>query len=203
MKKPLAFSLSIVLLFSFFAMTGCQLVSLPYGSFTVYACGYYDTDIDSSFPCYWKDGKRIDLPTGGQEGAATSIQVYEGVVYTAGCLYSADHEYTPCFWKDTERTDLGSETDTGEAQSLQVIDGVVYTAGCLNDLPCYWTGTAITLLDLGGHDLGIARGICVSDGVVYTAGELDSADFACYWKDTSLSILPYDWDPGMLQYSAT
>jgi hypothetical protein len=152
---------------------------------TIYTAGYYSNG-STLIAAYWTGTTKTDLP--GIDGAiASSIFVFNGVVYTAGQYGVFDNSATAAYWQGTTKTDLPG-TNGAAAQSVFVSNGTVYTSGEYNvnssSVPCYWTGT--TKQDLPGT-AGSANSIYVSGGTIYTAGQYQasSAVVASLWTGTT------------------
>lgn len=81
--------------------------------------------------------------------------------------------------KDRNRSNLlymliAGSSETASAASIYIDGGTVYTGGSYNDgyknNPCYWTGTARTVLPVGLLHSSRVTSIFVSGGRVYTGG---------------------------------
>lgn len=82
-----------------FALAGCSLQnsSLPDPSAHVYIAGYYN-QYSAATACYWLDGNRTALASGGLYPAyTTSIFVSDGTVYVAGQYYNQTSGYIGCY----------------------------------------------------------------------------------------------------------
>jgi hypothetical protein len=99
----------------------------------VYVSGVYKSDdyysnSYSGIACYWKDGSRIDLTSGGTGGTeipasviTTGISVQGGNVYVSGGRYG-----DVCYWENGNKIDL----DSGSYSSgIAVQGGIVYVSG--------------------------------------------------------------------------
>ena len=134
---------------------------------------------NNGYPCYWKNGVKIDLPTIGSGGDANSILVYGTDVYVAGNVYVAginhDDPYYPCYWKNGARIDLNL-TDLyygGIANSIFVsgtdiyVGGEAYFSRGSDDYSwgCYWKNGVMT--DLWEFQLGGIKSFFVSGADLY------------------------------------
>jgi hypothetical protein len=159
----------------------------------VYAGGSY-CDGGANMACYWKDGARVELPSGSTSGATVSaIAVSGGKVYSGGAIQA--HETTACCWAGNEKTDLGG----WGVEAIGVEGGTVYalvngdwSAGGITAFGgAYYSGA--TLHRLKGiasgdparpeHDTG-ANALAISGGTVYVAGRAAYSiydSYACYW----------------------
>ena len=91
-------------------------------------------------PCYWMDGKKVDLTNKGNGAAYTSgIFVEKGTVYVSGHAYNARGPNS-CYWKDKSITLFDNKSLY--TSSIFVKDGIVFICGAINEMsytiPCYW-----------------------------------------------------------------
>ena len=131
---------------------------------------------NNGYPCYWKNGVKIDLPTTGSGGDANSILVYGTDVYVAGNVYEAgrNNDY-PCYWKNGARIDLNLTVgdNGGIGNSIFVSGTDVYVGGRRyyslgsDDYSrgCYWKNEVKT--DLQEFELGGIKSIFVSGADLY------------------------------------
>jgi hypothetical protein len=167
---------------------------------------------NSSFPCYWQNGIRIDL--GDIEGCGNSIFRSGNDIYVAGYQSPKGSELLPVIWKngvaiELDRRWITRNADAGSANSVVVVDGDVYVAGYTgfsisdwsgNGVSCYWKNGVRT--DLGPLDeieklatQTNAYSVFVSGGDVYVAGSTyikhgGDYHFPCYWKNGTKIELP-------------
>ena len=114
------------------ALAGCPLAGKSISG--IFVAGSYNSP--SNIACYWDNGTKTDLDTGGNTPSyATSIFVSGGTIYVGG-YYLKGTAYVGCYWTiGGARTDLDSGTGTGaHVNSIFVSGGTVYTAGYYNNL---------------------------------------------------------------------
>jgi hypothetical protein len=184
----------------------------PIGDVNIYVAGYFGNPYrigDVHYPCYWENGKRIDLvPVGaadnvsplewprGVSGYANSVFVDSGDVYVAGGVNFENSAVNilPCYWKNAIRSDLDIGTaNAGHACSIFISKGNVYVCGYTTIwgrfytfIPCYWmNGRRIDLPVNGTY--GVTTAIIISREEVYVSGSLWNSERAAYifgyWKN--------------------
>ena len=138
----------------------------------VYVAGDYYLDGTNHRPCYWKNGKRTDLPFEGSSlitvgrmpemhsTQLTSITVAGSDIYVAGNYVTGPYgngSVKAQYWKNNNRIDLPVGKDYSSfAQSIAIVGPGVYVAGyyyAVSDpyesrqyKACYWKGP--TKIDL-------------------------------------------------------
>jgi hypothetical protein len=140
----------------------------------------------SPYACYWYNG---DTPTNlnnspnGSE--AYSINIYNGIVYSAGYTNDGGLNKIATYWSNTTLYNLNAGVNS-QANSVFVCDGTIFTAGHTNNsYACYWSNN--TRFDLSGGANSGANSIYVSGGVVYTGGYTNDGvvPHACYWTNAN------------------
>ena len=180
---------------------------------TVYISGSYGDDDDyrspEKKPCYWQNGRRINLPAPAKDNTSHSAAIAlgaNGTVYIAGTTgWSAfganiKEEGTPCYWQNGVRKDLPvpSGAEDCEASAIAVgTDGRVYIAGSYTEWQnnnlihkiCYWqNGVRKELPVPSGAKYCEASAIAVeTDGTVYVSGSYSYYGnyrnvVVCYWQ---------------------
>ncbi len=173
--------------------------SLAVSGGTVYTAGSYYNG-RNHIPCFWTGTTRTDL----------HVFPYAVPIGNPLEVVVAESAQSNLNWIDVRKD--------GYPLSIAVSDGTVYTAGYMADpftwgspaslhTPCYWKGTAPTILDAGLNDAA-ALSIAVSGGTVYTAGYyaptywlyFKTADYPqgiasphatpCYWAGNTRVDLP-------------
>ena len=106
----------------------------------VYASGSY-TDGDQ-IPCYWVDGKYIELPhTAGTNATVLAISLYYGDVYCAG-----KYDTASALWKDNSI--VWTDGTSVDANGVTVYDNDTYVAGC--STPYWWKNGSLSTLSHPG-----------------------------------------------------
>jgi hypothetical protein len=124
--------------------------------YDMYIGGMTETDT-GLFPCYWRNGNRVDLVNmGGMslDGLTGEMAVSGQDVYLAGAIRAVGgRTYHPCYWKNRQRTDLSeldpkpertwNESIAQFAVGLQVVGSDVYVSGNTTRrsgaaVACYW-----------------------------------------------------------------
>jgi hypothetical protein len=158
---------------------------------TVIAAGF--TSGSREVACYWKNGVKTDLITGGSGNSNATAVVVDGVdVYISG-FYNNGGNQTACYWKNGVKTDLPmpSGCNTSEAFAIAVQGGTVYTTGYYRNVdgsvkttPCYWVNGSTTTLD-SQNLIGIAQAITIDGGDIHVTGIIaPGGDYkTCYWKN--------------------
>jgi hypothetical protein len=142
----------------------------------VYVAGAYRT-AGAFIPCYWKNGRRIDLPFegerfwlgiyGGEGTRLNSIIVVGSDVYVAGEYTNRNYVSKAQYWKNNTRTDLLGGKNS-YANSIAVVGSDVYVSGFYNEVSdinkaCYWkNNTKIDLPVPAGATNSNTSGIAVT-----------------------------------------
>jgi hypothetical protein len=129
--------------------TAGQMTSLTVSDSNIYVAG---SSLSLAGACYWKNMTPVALPIPPDavsgSGLARSIQVANGIVYTAGEFTRGIFTF-PCFWTGTARTELPLAPGGFGGSGLAIFEfqGNIYTAGmCAGGFgqaasPCYWINT--------------------------------------------------------------
>jgi hypothetical protein len=167
---------------------------------SVYQVGYfyfYSSSTATRYPCYWKDGACVVLPS--STGYANSISNTSSSIYVTGQIGSA-----PYYWLDGAATQLAIPSDrvSGSALGTTVIDGVVYINGVTSDSsgidhPCYWKAGSYVELSFDASASAATGGaqtcgLILSGASVYVGGYVHTSAWGmtpCYWKDGACTIL--------------
>jgi len=124
----------------------------------IYIGGTYSDGVTTK-PCYWVDGKRVDLP----EASNGTIAVENSIVYTTGNYVDVvGRTNKACYWVDGIKHDLDSYFAVSH---IAVTNGKVYIGGSSERYPYLWADGKRTGV---GHYDSQVRGITISDDIVYT-----------------------------------
>lgn len=94
----------------------------------------------NNIPCYWVDGKCIELPYTAS-GTIFGMTVYDGSVYCTG----RESNYT-ALWKDTSLLWSDTSLANGYGRGVAVYDNDVYVAGYASSIPYLWKNGNSTVL---------------------------------------------------------
>jgi len=201
--KNLCLLFSIVLIF--YACDKKELDSNPVDQdqqyqIDIYVAGYETNDSSlKSVATYWKNGVPEYLTDGTYEARATSIYVFEGDVYVAGCEDNEFKKSVAKYWKNGNPIVLTDGTHSAIIMSIFVSDGDVYAAGSeLNDstknVAKYWKNGSPIELSAGSKHAS-AQSIFVANGDVHVAGYSNEnsrpqiSQNVMYWKNGVPEIL--------------
>jgi hypothetical protein len=166
----------------------------------VYVLGAYATN-GVGKPCYWENGKRIDIDIESAETAQIrAIAVIGGDIYLAGVV--GDHSSsnvmeTACYWKNGKRYDLFADNRDSRLVALAVNNNGVYAAGDFYDQNSGHKKGFYQRIDqpesptvLSGQIYSIYDMI-IDGGKFYIAGNYTDSGVIkpCYWINQALTQL--------------
>lgn len=185
--------------------TGSDIFSIWVEGRTVYVAGQ-----DSSKPCYWINGIKHNLPSGGLYGSSNDIIIKNNNIYCGGNV--CPYYQRGCYWINDQihyLEDIIPRGGNASWASGMFIDGSdVYISGTCNGIKgyndaCYWKNGIKK--DLSFSDMGYvhntidgsvqmseADDIYVYNEDVYVSGRYSFGDVSqlysrlemCYWKNS-------------------
>ena len=208
MKKCLFLAISLIIIL----FGNCNLAFISYKDWLNKTNSSNDVDIyiggdcengADSYPCYWKNGARVDLPYeySNNDGNGTLNCVYsifvDGNDVYCGGSYIIDnilYNNNACYWKNGVLNKVNSNSTASGINSICVINGVVFSAGYDNNA-CFWINGKEYPLPMPSNysNSSTAKSIAVDKDTFdfYIAGSVwnISGGAACYWKNGKDCIL--------------
>lgn len=153
----------------------------PQDSNNVYVAGWYNKG-DIYYPCYWKNGTRVDL--GSRSSTYSSIAVSGSDIFVAGNM-----NFQPTVWKNTASNKTTLETSFSMAMGIALSGNDVFVSGNYflpSDImiACYWVnGSRVELENVES----LAHNMMIQNGDIYIAGAVGpiGSSVPCYWVNGS------------------
>lgn len=168
------------------------------GKAVVDVAGYYGSGTSDSVACYWEDGTRHDLPSGGFPAEAAGIAAFGDSVAVAGSYRDASSHYVACEWVGGVKTDLPAPVASDDARAVSAFAGGsdLYCAGFYYNnslsrfVACYWKNGSAISLSAPGTDFAKAAAVAFDGAAVRVAGfHAASNEKACTWTDGTIADL--------------
>ena len=176
----------------------------------VYLAGFVtSSDGNKTFPCYWKNGKRIDLPLSNNQsaGSVNDIIVRKGVVYASG-EEEFSNQHNALYWVNGQlKISEPDNTVSSVAYGMYVNNNTIMQAGYINSnnaiKPVWWNNGVRNELPLVQVNTpAFTESIMQSKEDVYVTGYGEkivgtkTIDMPCYWKNGVLHELPMPGNAG-------
>ena len=156
----------------------------------IYISGYWQPfkSFDAETACYWKNGKRYDLISGGKANYATGIAVCGSDVYVIGFYDTGGYYgyYVNCYWKNNKLYDFPG---FNKLKYITASNTDVYIVGEYYNnnkkTACYWKDDVWYDLTSPLDNTSVSSAI-IHDSILYVSGQYyhdESTQQACYWKD--------------------